>query len=213
MFILNRQVSIASHFLAELRDVSIQHDRLRFRKNLERLGEIMAYEISKEMSYENRTFQTPLKETSSEVLAQQPIVIPILRAAMPFFQGVLNYFDRADCGFVGAYRKEGEEFVDISFGYMVAPNIEGREVIVVDPMLATGKSFVKSIENLIENGKPSKIHILSVIASPEGLAYISDSITIAHKFWLCSLDEGLSDKYYILPGLGDAGDLAYGAKL
>lgn len=213
MFILNQHASIANQFLAEVRDVSVQKDRLRFRRNLERLGEVMAYEISKGMDFQETTIETPLQTTRTEVLREQPIVIPILRAAMPFFQGILNYYDQADCGFVGAYRKEGEGDVEIQFGYMAAPNINNKEVILVDPMLATGKSFIKSIDNLLKYGNPSKIHIVAVIASPEGVAYIKDNLVVPHKFWLCSLDEGLNDKYYIIPGLGDAGDLAYGSKL
>lgn len=213
MFILNQHLSIANQFLAEIRAVSIQNDRLRFRRNLERLGEIMAYEISKEMDYQPVTVQTPLQVTTGEALVKQPIVIPILRAAIPFFQGILNYYDQADCGFVGAYRKEGEADVEIEFGYMAAPDIEDREVILVDPMLATGKSFIKSINNLFKYGTPSKVHIVAVIASPEGVAYIRENLTIPYKFWLCSLDEGLNEKFYIVPGLGDAGDLAYGSKL
>lgn len=213
MFILSDNRSIANQFLAELRDISIQNDRMRFRRNLERLGEVMAYEISKEMEFHTVAIQTPLTETTAEALVQQPIVIPILRAAMPFFQGVLNYYDQADCGFVGAYRKEGEADVDIEFGYMAAPDIDGKEIILVDPMLATGKSFIKSIDNLLKYGTPSKLHIVAVIASPEGIAYIQKNLTLPHKFWLCSLDEGLNGKFYIVPGLGDAGDLAYGSKL
>lgn len=213
MFILSHTSSIANQFLAELRNISIQNDRMRFRRNLERLGEVMAYEISKEMEFHTVAIQTPLTETTAEVLVQQPIVIPILRAAMPFFQGVLNYYDQADCGFVGAYRKEAEADVDIEFGYMAAPDIDGKEIILVDPMLATGKSFIKSIDNLLKYGTPSKLHIVAVIASPEGIAYIEKNLALPHKFWLCSLDEGLNGKYYIVPGLGDAGDLAYGSKL
>lgn len=213
MFILNQHPSIANQFLAELRDVSVQKDRLRFRRNLERLGEVMAYEISREMDYHQTTIQTPLDSTTAALPARQPIVIPILRAAMPFFQGVLNYYDQADCGFVGAYRKEGQGEVEIDFGYMAAPDIDNKEVLLVDPMLATGKSFIKSIDNLLKYGRPSKIHIIAVIASPEGIAYIREHLHVPHKFWLCSLDEGLNEKYYIVPGLGDAGDLAYGSKL
>lgn len=213
MFILNQHLSIANQFLAEVRDVSVQKDRLRFRRNLERLGEVMAYEISKEMDYQETAIQTPLQATTVELPVRQPIVIPILRAAMPFFQGIINYYDQADCGFVGAYRKEGGGDVEIEFGYMAAPDIHDKEVILVDPMLATGKSFIKSIENLLKYGRPAKIHIVAVIASPEGADYIQQNLTIPHKFWLCSLDEGLNNSYYIIPGLGDAGDLAYGSKL
>ena len=215
MFVLNRQPSLASQFLAELRDITKQKDRMRFRRNLERLGEIMAYEISKEMEFQTTSVMTPLEETTVELIARQPIVIPILRAAVPFFQGVINYFDQADSGFIGAYRKEGEENKEltIEFNYLTAPSLEGKEVILVDPMLATGKSFVKSLNHLFKNGSPSKVHIVSVIAAPEGIQHIKENITVAHKFWLCALDERLNVKKYIVPGLGDAGDLAYGAKL
>jgi len=213
MFILNSRNSIANEFLKELRSTSLQNDRLRFRRNLERLGEIMAYEISKDLEYGTSSIETPLKSTQVDIIQEQPVIIPILRAALPFFQGVVNYFDHADCGFIGAYRKEDAADIEIDFGYMAAPDINDKEVILVDPMLASGKSFIKSIDNLFKNGIPSKVHIVAVIASPEGVAYIQQHLNVPFKFWLCSLDEGLNDKYYIVPGLGDAGDLAYGSKL
>jgi uracil phosphoribosyltransferase len=215
MFILNHQKTLANQFLAELRDVNQQRDRLRFRKNLERLGEVLAYEISKDLNYSSSSVQSPIQETSAELLVSQPIIIPILRAAIPFFQGFINYYDRADCGFIGAYRKESgsqQSEVEIDFGYLAAPDIRGKEVIMVDPMLATGKSFVESYNQLLEKGKPSKIHFAAVIAAPEGIEYIKQHITVAYKIWICALDEKLNDKYYIVPGLGDAGDLAYGPK-
>src|SRR5690554_3758871 len=211
MFVLNRHNSIASQFLAELRDVTIQNDRLRFRRNLERLGEIMAYEISKEMDFQAVTLQTPLEPTRGYTLEQQPVVISIMRAALPLFQGVINYFDRADCGFVGAFRKEideGNAAVEIDLGYMATPCIDGKEVILVDPMLATGKSFVESLAHLFDNGTPSKIHIVSVIAAPEGINYIKENLSIDPKFWIAALDEKLNNEFFIVPGLGDAGDLA-----
>lgn len=215
MFILNLQKSLANQFLADLRDVNQQTDRLRFRQNLERLGEIIAYEISKELMYSSSSVQTPIQETKVELLVSQPVIVPILRAAVPFFQGFLNYFDRADCGFIGAYRRESEEQksdVEIDFGYLATPDITGKEVILVDPMLATGKSFVEAFIHLLEKGKPSKIHVAAVIAAPEGIEYINQHLTIAHKIWICALDEKLNDKFYIVPGLGDAGDLAFGPK-
>lgn len=216
MFVLNRQNSVASQFLAELRDVTIQNDRLRFRRNLERLGEIMAYEISKEMDFRPLALQTPLESTEENALVQQPVVISIMRAAMPLFQGVINYFDQADCGFVGAFRREvadGIPAVEIDFSYMATPDIDGKEVILVDPMLATGKSIVASLNHLFENGKPSRIHIVSVIAAPEGINHIKEKLSVGHKFWVGALDEKLNDEFFIVPGLGDAGDLAYGPKL
>jgi uracil phosphoribosyltransferase len=216
MFILNQQNSIANTYLAEIRNIDVQHDRLRFRKNIERLGELLAYEISKSLSFKQTSITTPLKETSVNLISDQPILISVLRAAMPFYQGFLNIYDHADSGFIGAYRteevKDGAE-IEISLLYQAAPNIDGKEVILIDPMLATGKSFLKSIENLQKNGLPKMIHIASVIAAPEGVAYLEQNIKLPYKLWTCALDEKLNSNSYIVPGLGDAGDLAFGEKL
>ncbi len=215
MFVLNHQNSLANHFLADLRDIHKQNDRLRFRRNLERLGEILAYELSKSMSFSSHWVQSPFEKLPINILDHQPIVISVLRASLPFFQGVINFFDQADSGFIGAYRKEhiGKDDVEVELGYMAAPSIEGKTVVLVDPMLATGKSFVESFNHLRKNGLPSKVHILSVIASPEGVNYIKEQLPVPHEFWLCALDKELNDKAYIIPGLGDAGDLAFGPKL
>lgn len=216
MFKLNQQNSIANTYLAEIRNVNVQHDRLRFRKNIERLGELLAYEISKSLSFKQTSITTPLKDTSVNLISDQPILISVLRAAMPFYQGFLNIYDHADSGFIGAYRteevKDGDE-IEISLLYQAAPNIDGKEVILIDPMLATGKSFLKSIENLQKNGLPKMIHIASVIAAPEGVAYLEQNIRLPYKLWTCALDEKLNSNSYIVPGLGDAGDLAFGEKL
>jgi uracil phosphoribosyltransferase len=216
MFILNESSSIANQFLAELRDVNRQNDRMRFRRNLERLGEIMAYELSKSLEYHNEEITTPLTDTSLKSLTETPVILSVMRAALPFYQGVLNYFDHADSGFIGAYRKKhlsAEDEVEIDLNYIAAPSIEGKEVIIVDPMLATGKSFVKSVNHLIENGKPKMVHIMAVIAAPEGVEYIKNNLTLPHKFWFCALDKELNEMAYIVPGLGDAGDLAFGPKI
>ncbi|WP_158858641.1 uracil phosphoribosyltransferase [Lunatibacter salilacus] len=215
MFILSQSNSIASQYLSELRDIHIQQDRLRFRKNLERLGEIMAYEISKNLAYTSQKIETPFIEISVPLIEKQPVIISVLRAAVPFFQGVLNFFDHADCGFIGAFRKDGEgnDPIEIELGYIAAPSIEGREVILVDPMLATGKSFIESTRKLRKYGVPKKIHLLSVIASPEGMRYIEQHLDLPHEIWTCALDDNLNDFSYIIPGLGDAGDLAFGPKL
>lgn len=188
---------------------------MRFRKNLERLGEIMAYEISKSMTYASQKIETPFLEISTPLLQSQPVVIAVLRAAIPFFHGVLNFFDQANCGFIGAFRKVGNvnEAIEIELGYAAAPSIEGKEVILVDPMLATGKSFVECINKLSKNGAPKKIHLLSVIASPEGLDYIEKNLHLPHEIWACAIDDHLNEFSYIIPGLGDAGDLAFGPKL
>ena len=216
MFILDKDHSLALEFMSEIRNVHTQHDRWRFRKNLERLGEIMSYEISKSLDYQEATIKTPLAETQIKKLKEKPVLISVLRAAIPFYQGFLNYFDQSDSGFVGAYRRsEKEELqeVKIDFLYQATPNLEGREVILIDPMLATGKSFVKTIQNLLANGTPSMIHIASVIAAPEGVAYIQNHIELPYKIWTVSLDDHLNNKSYIVPGLGDAGDLCFGDKV
>lgn len=216
MFVLNQSKSIANQFLAELRDIQVQKDSMRFRKNLERLGEIMAYEVSKSLTYHNKEVTTPLQKTNVPILKNQPVLIGILRAALPFFQGFLNFYDQAESGFIGAYRQEkklsGEE-LEIDFLYQAAPSIEGKEVILIDPMLATGKSYVTTIEHLLRNGRPKKIHIVSVIGAPEGIDYIKKNIKTPIQFWICALDEKLNHQAYILPGLGDAGDLAFGEKI
>jgi uracil phosphoribosyltransferase len=217
MFILDQSNTIANQFLSELRDKKIQIDRLRFRKNLERLGEIMAYEISKSLHYSVETIETPLGKTTIPLLQKQPVLISVMRAAIPFYQGFLNFFDSADSGFIGAYRIEkanGSSEVEIDYLYQAAPSLEGKEVIIVDPMLASGKSFMKTIENLLQgHGNPSMVHIASVIAAPEGIDYIKNNLKIPYSLWICSVDEELNDKSYIIPGLGDAGDLCFGQKI
>ncbi|WP_194976079.1 uracil phosphoribosyltransferase [Aquiflexum lacus] len=217
MFILDKNNTIANHFLYELRDKNIQVDRLRFRKNLERLGQIMAYEISKSLNYAERTIETPLGNSSLSLVKKQPVLISVMRASIPFFQGFLNYFDAADSGFIGAYRKDekaGSSEIEINYLYQAAPSIEGKEVIIIDPMLATGKSFIKTIENLLlTHGRPSKVHLACVIAAPEGIEYLRNQLTIPYSLWICSIDEKLNDKSFIIPGLGDAGDLCFGQKI
>lgn len=216
MFILDHQNSIVHQFMTEIRDVQVQKDRLRFRRNFERLGEIMAYEISKDLGYRAIEIQTPLQKTTARVLNEKPVLISVMRAAIPYYQGFLNYFDQADSGFVGAYRKEekeGDQEIEIEFLYQAAPNLEGREVILVDPMLATGKSFVKTVENLLRNGKPKMLHLVCLIAAPEGVEYLKQNLKLPYKLWVGALDEKLNEKFYIVPGLGDAGDLCFGDKI
>ncbi|MCH7412787.1 uracil phosphoribosyltransferase [Belliella sp. R4-6] len=215
MFILNKNNSIANQFLSELRDIKVHKDRLRFRKNLERLGEILAYEVSKSLDYKESEIETPLQKTKVNTLKTQPILISVLRAAVPFYQGFSNIFDHSDSGFIGAYRVEesGNEEINISLQYQATPDLTDKEVILIDPMLATGKSFVKSVENLLKNGRPKKIHIAAVIAAPEGINYIKNNLDLPFSIWICALDEKLNSASYIVPGLGDAGDLAYGSKL
>jgi uracil phosphoribosyltransferase len=213
MFVLNQSSSIANQFLAELRDIEIQKDRMRFRKNLERLGEILAYEISKSLTFEEKEIKTPLAKTIVNIPAEQPVIIAVLRASLPFYQGFINFFDQGESGFIGAFRQEGEGEIQINLGYHASPNLTGKTLILADPMLATGKSFVRSIETLLEHGTPKIIHIASAFAAPEGIAYIQSHLDLPHSFWLGALDEKLNHQSYIVPGLGDAGDLAFGEKI
>lgn len=214
MFILNRTNSVANNFLAELRDESIQIDRLRFRENLKRLGCLLGYEISKELNFKPEVIKTCLAETSENIIDNDVVIISILRAAIPFSEGFVSLFDKAEVGFIGAARKasSGAE-IDIALDYAAAPDLNGKTVIIVDPMLATGKSLVKSIDRLLANGTPKNIHLASVIAAPEGIEFINKNLSLDFKFWTCALDERLNEKSYIIPGLGDAGDLAFGPKL
>jgi len=187
---------------------------MRFRTNLRRLGNILAFELSKNLHYKAVEIETPLMNTHVLQLDEQVVLVSVLRASLPFYQGFLDYFDHAENGFIGAYRQEGNKVnLEIHLGYYASPNLEGKTLIIVDPMLATGKSFIKSIENLFLNGKPGKIHIAAVVAAPEGLAYIKENLSIPHQVWIGALDQGLNEQAYILPGLGDAGDLAFGPKL
>jgi uracil phosphoribosyltransferase len=216
MFILEDTNSVANHFIAELRSESIQIDRLKFRRNLERLGEVMAYEISKTFDYEESLVSTPLGEKKSNLIINQPILIAVLRAALPFYQGFLNFFDQADSGFIGAYRKEesGDSEIEIEYLYQATPDINNKTLILIDPMLATGKSILKTIENLLLIGNPKEIHIVSVIAAPEGIEFYKRKCQGAdYQLWVCSLDDFLNDQSYIIPGLGDAGDLCFGNKI
>lgn len=214
MFVLSETPSIASQFLSELRDRNIQTDSMRFRTNLRRLGNILAYELSKNLEYKAVEIETPLMKTNVLQLDEQVVLVSVLRASLPFYQGFLDFFDKAENGFIGAYRQEGnKDDLEINLGYYASPNLEGKTLVIVDPMLATGKSFIKSLESLFINGKPRKIHISAVVAAPEGLAYIKENLSIPHQVWIGALDQGLNEQAYILPGLGDAGDLAFGPKL
>jgi uracil phosphoribosyltransferase len=213
VFNLSEQDSVANQFILELRDKTIQKDRMRFRRNVERLGQIMAYEISKKLKYEQKEIQTPLGVSSQHVISDDPVLITVLRAGLPYFQGFLSYFDRSDCGFIGAYRKEGGEEVVINLEYLATPGISNREVILIDPMLATGKSFIRSVDALAKHGTPSYIHIAALVAAPSGIDFISENLTLPYSIWTCAIDERLNDQFYIVPGLGDAGDLSFGDKI
>ena len=211
--VLGGQNSIATQFLNEIRDKELQRDRMRFRNNMQRMGEIMAYEISKSFDFTSFEVQTPLAKIKTSKLLNQPVLITVLRAGLAYFQGFQNFFDQAEAGFIGAYRKEGGHEITINLDYLASPSLEGRELIVIDPMLATGKSFIHSIQALLKNGTPSHIHIASLIASPEGIRFIQENLKIPFTLWTFAIDERLDHRFYIVPGLGDAGDLSYGDKL
>ena len=206
--------SVANNFMAEIRDIEVQKDRLRFRKNLSRLGEILAYEMSKSLDFKEKKIETPLISMNQEVIENQPILISIMRAGMPFFEGVQSFFDHADAGFVGAYRASDFSTTKlIELNYFAVPSLSDKILVIADPMLATGKSVVDSIVQLKKYGIPRKIFLLAVIAAPEGIKFIEDNVQVPIELWCGSVDEKLNDKAYIVPGLGDAGDLAYGPKL
>jgi len=210
---LSDQHSLVSNWVSELRNVDIQGDRMRFRRNLERIGEIAAYEISKVLAFEEKEIQTPMGTSVSKVLQQQPVLATILRAGLPMHQGLLNYFDKADNAFISAYRKHNKDgSFEISLDYISCPELENRVVIVSDPMLATGSSLVKTIHFLREEGHPREIHIVAAIACTVGIEYVKreePGVTI----WCGDIDDELTAKRYIVPGLGDAGDLAFGVKV
>lgn len=211
--VLNRQNSIGNQFLLELRDKNIQQNRERFRRNVERLGELMAYEISKKFDYQPRLVETPLVQSTINISTDNPVLITVLRAGLPYFIGFQNIFGEADCGFIGAYRKESDANLTITLDYLATPSLEGRTVILVDPMLATGQSVIKAVNALLKHGKPKHVHIAALVAAPEGVALLDSTLTIAYDVWTWALDEKLDEQHYIVPGLGDAGDLSFGEKI
>lgn len=210
---LGSENTLFNQFVAEIRDVSIQGDSMRFRRNCERLGEIFAYEVSKTLTYKQQEVITPLGVAEMKLLIEQPVLATILRAGLPLHQGLLNYFDKADNAFVSAYRKHHKDgsFV-IEAEYMASPDLTGRTVILSDPMLASGASMVEIYKLLLEKGKPSKLHIVTLIASVEGVNYIKKHLPEDTTVWVGAVDDELTAQSYIVPGLGDAGDLAFGAK-
>lgn len=210
---LSEQYSLLSDWVGELRDKEVQTDRMRFRRNLERIGEVAAYEISKQLDFVEKEIETPLGTSVCKVLKTQPVLATILRAGLPLHQGLLNCFDKADNAFISAYRKHNKDgSFDISLDYISCPELENRVVIISDPMLATGSSLVKTIQYLREEGHPSAIHIVVAIACTVGIEYVHRSEPNV-KIWCGSIDDELTAKGFIVPGLGDAGDLAFGIKV
>lgn len=213
IFDLSKINSIANVFMAEIRDRNIQKDAMRFRTNMERLGEFFALEISKTLDYRQQETQTPLGIANTVQLAQQPVLATITRAGIPMHKGMLHIFDRSECAFFAAYRKVHKSgHLEIAVEYVSTPDLTDRVVIMADPMLATGMSMVVCCKEMMSRYKIKELHIASAIASSEGLRYVRANLPKA-KLWLGAIDEEMTSKSYIVPGLGDAGDLAYGAKI
>lgn len=211
---LSEQNTLLNQFLLEIRSVDIQGDRLRFRRNVERIGELMAYEMSKEFTYSVKDVQTPLGIAPVSTFDEDLVVSTIFRAGLPFHHGFLNYFDRAENAFVSAYRKYKDALkFEIHIEYIASPNLDGKTLIITDPMLATGSSLEMAYGALLTKGKPSGIHIATVIASQQGVDYVKSCFPEDTTLWCGAIDPELNSHSYIVPGLGDAGDLAYGEKI
>jgi uracil phosphoribosyltransferase len=211
---LGEKPSILNRFIAELRDVNIQTDRMRFRKNLERIGEVLCYEMSKYLHYQPELITTPLGEKSVELPKDQIVICSILRAGLALHQGLMNFFDGADNAFISAYRKHTSETdFDIMVEYLASPSLEGKILFLADPMLATGRSFANVYNALTPLGKPREIHLFAVIGAKQGIAYLEDKFPPNTHLWIATIDPHLNEHGYIVPGLGDAGDLAFGNKM
>lgn len=212
---LAKNNSVLNTFLKEIREISIQKDSMRFRRNIERIGEILSYELSKELSYQTEEITTVLGNKSSNLIAENLVICSILRAGLPLHQGILNYFDGAENAFISAYRhhpNNDKEF-EIKVEYFASPSLEGKTLILADPMLATGQSLVSVYEAILKFGKPKEIHLVSVIGAKEGIEFVQSKFPENVTLWIADIDDVLNDKGYIVPGLGDAGDLAFGSKL
>jgi uracil phosphoribosyltransferase len=212
---LSKSNSILNNFMSEIRDVNIQKDSLRFRRNIERIGEVLSYELSKKLRYSSVDVTTPLGTKNTNLPNNEVVLCSILRAGLPLHQGLLNYFDKAENAFISAYRhhpNNDAEF-EIVVEYFASPSIDGKTLLLADPMLATGQSLVAVYEAIKKHGTPKEIHILAVIGSQDGVDFIKNHFPKNTHLWIADIDADLDDKGYIVPGLGDAGDLAFGAKL
>ncbi|MEP0132050.1 MAG: uracil phosphoribosyltransferase [Eudoraea sp.] len=207
--------SLLNQFVAELRDINIQKDSMRFRRNIERIGEILCYELSKTLNYKVSTIQTPFGHKTMALPLNNLVLCSVLRAGLPLHRGLLNYFDKAENAFISAYRHhpEGGNEFDVIVKYFAAPALGGKTLILTDPMLATGKTLENVLKALKNHGQPKQIHIISVIGSTTGIAYVKSVFPENTHLWIAAIDDELTAKGYIIPGLGDAGDLAYGTKL
>ena len=211
---LGKNNTIFNHFISEIRDVNIQLDSMRFRRNIERIGEIFAYEISKEINYTNVNITTPLGVSNESLMLDTPVLATILRAGIPLHQGLLNYFDKSDSAFISAYRKHtSDDNFEIKIEYMSSPDLNNKIVILCDPMIASGSSMVMAMQAILSKANPSYIHVVGIIASSEGLKYLKENAPVKnYTIWIGAEDSEMNAKSYIIPGLGDAGDLAYGEK-
>ncbi len=210
---LSSNNTLVNNFLRELRDINLQNDKPKFRKNIHRIGEILAYEISKNLNYQEVDIQTPLTDTKTNILQTYPVLATVLRAGLPLHEGLLSYFDQSECAYISAYRKHnGDGSFEIQLSYIASPDVTDKDLVIADPMLATGGSLVASIQEIYKIGKPKSLHIACVIAVQEGIDLILSYFPEAH-IYCGAIDPVLTDKKYIYPGLGDAGDLCYGPKL
>ncbi|MGC1203679.1 MAG: uracil phosphoribosyltransferase [Flavobacteriaceae bacterium] len=212
---LSTKNSILNTFISEIRDKNIQKDAMRFRRNIERIGEILGYEMSKTLNYESASITTPLGINNTQLIDNDIVLCSILRAGVPLHNGLLNYFDTAENAFISAYRhhKHNPESFEIIVEYLACPNLENKTLILADPMLATGQSMVATFEALKPFGTPKEVHLISVIGAQSGVDFVSKAFNTDAHLWIAAIDEKLNDKGYIIPGLGDAGDLAFGEKL
>ncbi len=211
---LGAENSLANQFIYELRDIEIQKDAMRFRRNIERIGEILSYELSKTLNYSAQNVTTPLGEKPMNLPQNNLVLCSVLRAGIPLHVGLLNYFDKAENAFISAYRHhpyDRDDF-EVIVNYLAAPQLDGKTLILTDPMLATGKTLENVYQALRTHGEPKNIHILSVIGSKQGIAYVEKIFPPSTQLWIAAIDDELSPQGYIIPGLGDAGDLAFGVK-
>ena len=212
---LSTSNTILNKFVAEIRNIDKQKDAMRFRKNIERIGEILSYELSKELTYKNQTITTPLGKKTISLVDEKMVLCSILRAGLPLHQGVLNYFDDIENAFISAYRyhPDNNEKFEIAVEYLASPSLNDKTLIIADPMLATGLSMINVIEALKSHGTPKQLHIVAVIGAKQGIEYITKQLPENTHLWIATIDDKLNNKGYIVPGLGDAGDLAFGSKL
>ncbi|MEO9660802.1 uracil phosphoribosyltransferase [Maribacter dokdonensis] len=212
---LGDQNSVLNQFISEIRDVQIQKDPMRFRRNIERIGEVLGYEFSKELLYSSKDIETPLGNKSMYLSQDQVVICSILRAGLPLHQGLLNYFDAAENAFISAYRKHenGEDEFEVVVDYFAAPSLEGKVLVLTDPMLATGRTLENVLKGLKDHGTPKQIHIVSVIGSQQGIEFVQSVFPTGTHLWIAAVDPELNSRGYIIPGIGDAGDLAYGPKI